>query len=395
MVVTKQRVHLAALFGAALTLLGFVQLSYAAVLPEDRADIMYHQYSGGGLTIDGPSILVRKKYKEKISAWANHYTDNISGASIDLLARGSTYYEEHREENSVGFDFLHNRSTLSLSATNSSERDYEANSVAFSISQDFFGDMTTLSMNYSQGNDEVRQNIYEEGQIVDTIKRGDARHQRFGLGLTQVLTRKWMIAFNAESVVDDGFLNNPYRTVRFSQPGGGVGTQPELYPETRNSDAFALRSMYYLPFKSALKLEYRIFADSWGIEASNYEIRYIHPINDRLMVEGKYRAYSQGQADFYADLFPYEDAQNFLARDKEMSEFSNTAFGFGVTYELEHDFLAWFDQTTVNFFWDNMNFSYKNFRENTPENTEEFGVGNEPLYTLNANVFRLFLSVKY
>ena len=33
----------------------------AAVLPEDRADALYHRYEGGGVTVDGPSLLVRKK----------------------------------------------------------------------------------------------------------------------------------------------------------------------------------------------------------------------------------------------------------------------------------------------------------------------------------------------
>src|SRR5690606_13330154 len=37
----------------------------AAVLPDDRADVLYHRYDGGGVTIDGPSLLVRKKLKEK------------------------------------------------------------------------------------------------------------------------------------------------------------------------------------------------------------------------------------------------------------------------------------------------------------------------------------------
>ena len=31
------------------------------VLPEDRADVMYHNYNGGDITVQGPSVLVRKK----------------------------------------------------------------------------------------------------------------------------------------------------------------------------------------------------------------------------------------------------------------------------------------------------------------------------------------------
>jgi hypothetical protein len=58
---------------ATLARLGIVVLlcagtaAQAGVLPEDRADILYHRYDGGGVTIDGPSVLVRKKFADKVS----------------------------------------------------------------------------------------------------------------------------------------------------------------------------------------------------------------------------------------------------------------------------------------------------------------------------------------
>ena len=55
------------------------------MLPEDRADLLYHRYDGGGITIDGPSVLVRKKFGESFSATANYYVDVISSASIDVV----------------------------------------------------------------------------------------------------------------------------------------------------------------------------------------------------------------------------------------------------------------------------------------------------------------------
>jgi hypothetical protein len=33
----------------------------AGVLPDDRGDVLYHLYDGGGVQIHGPSLLVRKK----------------------------------------------------------------------------------------------------------------------------------------------------------------------------------------------------------------------------------------------------------------------------------------------------------------------------------------------
>ena len=38
----------------------------AGVLAEDRADVLYHRYSGDDVTIQGPSVLVRKKLGNRL-----------------------------------------------------------------------------------------------------------------------------------------------------------------------------------------------------------------------------------------------------------------------------------------------------------------------------------------
>lgn len=108
----------------------------AAILPEDRADIMYHGYEGGGLEVTGPSVLVRKAYKDKVSVWGNYYVDMITSASIDVMATASEY-EEERKEKSIGVDYLTGKTFMGMSYTNSEESDYSANSWRFGISQDF------------------------------------------------------------------------------------------------------------------------------------------------------------------------------------------------------------------------------------------------------------------
>ncbi|MDH3856544.1 MAG: hypothetical protein OEV07_01000, partial [Gammaproteobacteria bacterium] len=39
-------------------LVSSIQELRAAVLPEERVDLLYHRYDGGGAEIDGPSFLV-------------------------------------------------------------------------------------------------------------------------------------------------------------------------------------------------------------------------------------------------------------------------------------------------------------------------------------------------
>jgi len=59
-------------------------LAQAAVLPDERIDILYHGYDGGGAQIDGPSILVRKSVGSSVSVAASYYVDMLSSASIDV-----------------------------------------------------------------------------------------------------------------------------------------------------------------------------------------------------------------------------------------------------------------------------------------------------------------------
>lgn len=357
----------------------------AAILPEDRTDILYHRYEGDNVKVDGPSVLVRKSFADKVSLKANYYVDHVSSASIDVLATASPYTEE-RKEFTLGGDYLINKTIISASYTHSEESDYTARTTALSVSQDFFGDLSNITIAYGVGRDEVRNN-------TDPDFKEDIDRRSFSISYNQILTRNWTANFMAQTIVDEGFLNNPYRSVRYLDPSNAVGYsyQPEVYPGTRNSDAFALRTKYFLPWRAAFMGEYRYFNDSWGIKAHNFEVRYTQPFNFGLTFELRYRNYRQNNADFYSDLFPFRDAQNFLARDKELATFTSNTFGVGLKYQFPIGGIKWLDKGSVNLFWDHMQFDYDDFR-----NVLEDGApGEEPLFSFSANVIRAYFSIWY
>ncbi len=366
------------------TLLLLLPLSlFGKVLPEDRADALWHLYDGGGVTIQGPSVLVRKSYKDKVSLWGNYYVDMISGASIDVQATASKYAEE-REEVSVGIDYLNDRTMLGIGYTESNEDDYQAKTWRFSVSQDFFGDLTSLSLSFGYGDDTVMRNgddTFEDGAI----------HQSYRFEISQILSRSLMMSLGYEAVADEGYLNNPYRSVRFadSESASGFLYQGEVYPRTRTSDAMAVRAMYYLPYRAALRTEYRYYADSWGIIGHNAELAYTHPWRERWEFDINLRAYTQSSADFYADLFPYRNAQNYLARDKELSTFDTSSLGLGVSYTFSREGFWLFSKGAINLNVDFVRFDYADFSDVTVG----AAVGEEPAYQFNAIVSRIFLSL--
>lgn len=356
----------------------------AAILPEERFDLLYHHYQGGGVEITGPSLKARKTITENSSMSAHYYVDSITSASIDVVTQASPYTEE-RTEYGLNADYLNGKNILSLGYTTSSENDYHADTVSLGFSQDFFGDLTNLSMSFSRGWDRVSRstdNIFDE-----TIERRNYR-----LGLTQILTKNTIISLAFDVTTDEGYLNNPYRSFRYlTDDKSATLLSKEIYPGTRTSSAIALRALYYLPYRAAIGAEYRQFVDTWDIKASHWQLLYRHPTKSGWLYEIKYRQYQQTQANFYSDLFDSQNEQEYMARDKELSTFNSQVLGVSVSYGFNTKGLSWLDRGSVNLAWDHMRFDYENFRD--PRSGA--APGQEPLYGFSANVIQLYLSLWY
>jgi hypothetical protein len=372
---------------------------FAAVLPDERIDVLHHQYEGGGIKVSGPSILVRKNIGTAVSVSANYYVDVVSSASIDVLASASRYSEE-RKQQSVGVDYMFDRTSFSLGYTTSDENDYQAKTYSLGVTQSFFGDLTTLNFGFGFGQDVVGRNI--KG-VPDPSFQLDKDRRSYRLNLSQILTKNLIAELSAESTTEacidmeegETCLNNPYRSYSYLL-NGMRALLPEKYPLTHNTDAVSLRAIYHLPYSAAIRADYRRFTDSWGITASNVELRYIHDFKKDLLLELKYRVYSQTEADFYSDLFPYKDAQNFMARDKELSPFSSNTIGVGLTYKFPW-VIPGIEKSTANLYWDHMRIDYDDFRDYANFSTGKapeagYKVGEEPLYKLDADIIRFYVA---
>ena len=358
----------------------------AGVLPEDRTDALYHRYVGGGVEIDGPSILVRKQVGKSVSLIGNYYVDYVSSASIDVVTTASPYTEE-REQYSLGMDYLRGNTTMRVNYISSTESDFDSTTYAFSVSQDMFGDLTTLTLGYAYGEDVV-------GRSDDLTFSRDNRRQIYSVGVTQILTRNLITALNFETATDEGFLNNPYRSVRYFDPNvaSGFSFEPELYPATRTSNAVGVRARYFLPYRAAVELEYRFFTDTWDILGNTVALTYIHPWGPfTFTVKGRY--HDQTGAHFYRDLFPRSQATNFRGRDKELSELTSYSLKLKASYQFVDENKGWsfVKKATVTASLDMLSIDYHDFsdlRAGAP-------IGSEPLYQLDANVFQIFVSFWY
>jgi hypothetical protein len=338
------------------------------------ADTMYHYYEGGGTKVHGPNLLVRKGFADRVSLYAGYYQDDVSSASIDVVTTASPY-KDKRNEYTVGADFLYQNSLINLSFSNSEESDYTSDFINLGVAHEVFGGMTTISLGYSQGNDDIQKN-------GDPTFGEEAKTYRYRLGVSQVLTKTLIGSVNYEGVSQDGYLNNPYRFARVQNV-----FVPEVYPRARNGYALAVRLVKGLAIendklKSSIGGSYRYYDDTWGINAHEVQVNYHHYFRRDLVAEFRGRYYTQQGAAFYADNFATE--QRFMSRDKELSTFQSWSVGARTTLELfrseERN-----SRGTITFDYEHLTNSYDDFSDvRTGRN-----------YSFNADVIQVIFSWMY
>jgi len=290
----------------------------AAELPEDRADLMLHSFNGGGVDAWGPALFVRKNLLNKVSLFATYYADIVSNASIDVITTASPYHET-RHEYGLGFDYAVRDSMITLAGSYSTEPDYTATAFNIDVTQDVFGGMTSVALGYTYGSDDV-------GKVGEGFF-SNAKHWRYRVGLTQILTPRWYANMNFEVVSDDGYLGSPYRMALVF--GAAV---PERLPPTRTSRTLQFRTVGEVASNVSVRAEYRYFWDTWDITAHTLGVGGAAKFGDKWLLDAYVRSYRQDGALFYSDNATSET--QYVTRNRQLSNYTSWTIGTKATYAL-------------------------------------------------------------
>jgi hypothetical protein len=356
--------HLAGLLGGLLAASG----ARALDLPEDRADLLLHSYSGGGVNANGPALLVRKSVADKVSLSASYYLDSVSNASIDVVTTASPF-RENRSAYGLSADYVYRDSQITLAGETSREPDFTANRVSLDVSQEVFGGMTSVSLGFTRGADQVLKHNSPEFSA-------DAKHWMYRLGVTQILTPRVVASLNTEVRSDYGYLGSPYRMALVF--GAAV---PERNPNTRTGRAVNLRLIGDLGSRDSARIAYRYFWDTWAIKAHTLEAGYSRYFGDRWLGDAFVRSYSQTGALFYSDNAKSETL--YVSRNRQLSTFRNYGFGTNLGYTVKK--VPGQYEVKVNGAYEFIRFQYSDFTD----------VRTGSLYAYNANVLQLYVSATF
>jgi hypothetical protein len=371
-----------------------IRSTSADVLPDNRADVFYSKYSGGGMDITGYSATARAKVTENFALEANYFIDKVSGASVDVLSQASVIKDE-RKQKSGTLQYLHDKTTYAASYMTSVERDYISDTASFSLSQDMFGDLTTITLGFSNTHNKVGINNGTANK-PDVAWLGHALTKAYSAGLSQIITKNFIAGVNLQVITDAGYLANPYRSIRYLDGSvKGYGLASQVYPQTHTSTAVQAQAKYYLPYRAAVTGVYRYYRDTWGVIGNTYELDYTHPISNKWIFEGRVRYYKQSAASFYSDLFPFAGSQNFTARDQNLAALDNTTIGGKVTYAFLPDGWRIFKRGTVTVDVSRIRFNYLDFRDIKDFGPPQYKPGSEPLYQFSAMVYQAYVSIYF
>jgi Protein of unknown function (DUF3570) len=167
------------------------------------------------------------------------------------------------------------------------------------------------------------------------------------LGLTQVLSKNALLAFDLGYTRSTGYLANPYKLVFLYQlPEQFDENTPvqidgfaflEIRPSERNLFNWHLDYSHYVePLDAAVNFDYSFAHDDWGINAHTFEADWVQPLGAGWTVTPRIRYYSQSAADFYTTGLFYkpkiDEAGNsilpkYYSSDQRLSGFGTLSGG--------------------------------------------------------------------
>ena len=315
------------------------------------ARFLFYQESGGRTQVLDPVILWRQDLGESNGAFnlllgydaisgasptgAYPTSDVTTSASGHLINAGSipqTNYTDARKSASLSYERKFGAHLPSIDVSYAKENDYVARSAGISDSWVMAGGRGTLHLGVSFSRDfvePVKNTVTNpEGLNLQYDKKEDG----YSLGWTWVLGERDLLDVSASLMRLSGYLDDPYKVVPIG--ADAATTVGEHRPDTRDRRALVAKYGHHYPWDGALRIIYRFYDDSWGIQAHTLEAAYDHRLFDDWIVTPQIRFYTQTGASFYGSHFP--TPQQYMSADYRLSPLDSFLFGLSVSYKLEN-----------------------------------------------------------
>jgi hypothetical protein len=285
------------------------------------------------------------------SVGGRYLVDAVSAASVDIVATASPRWNELRHVGSGEISYKRGAASITASGGVSHEPDYLSISAGAVVTLDLLDKNLTPFIGARYGHDDVGR----KGLPSDRWEL----QQKGGVqaGVTFVINRFMVGSVQLDADFERGYLAKPYRYIPLFLPGGAqkvpAGATPDLVNalrlDERPIDSLpSSRDRYALTGRVAgrvgratLRLDERLYTDSWGLWASTTDGRVMVDVGRRWLLWPHLRVHTQNSIDFWQRAYE-AIAQpggtlappRYRTGDRELSRLDTITGGFGVKVRL-------------------------------------------------------------
>jgi hypothetical protein len=231
--------------------------------------------------------------------------------------------------------------TLTVGATGSREKDYRSLGGNAKLGVDLARHSTNLTVGGSYNNDRVSPINGTPIGLSDVGARVPGTNPKTVssalVGISQVLTRRWMVGVTGTRTMERGYLTEPYKVVSVVDDAQNVvGQVTEKRPDQRDRSDVLLSSVYHLGTDVAYA-SYRYYWDSWRLRSNTLDLKYHHDLSPFAYVVPHVRVYDQSAADFYTfGLRENVPLPNFASADYRLGPLRTATVGLTYAFHLPH-----------------------------------------------------------
>jgi hypothetical protein len=263
---------------------------------DDRASASMRVYADDDeVTVVSPSASADAALGERLAIEVSATADVISAASVDVITAASPGpVEDNRFDLGAGARYrIGGAAWLRARVAGAHENDFDGLRASLGGRVDLARRNTVVELDLTLGRDWIGHAVRDE---VDEHRRV----QRVTATVTQALDRRTLVDLTVDGSRVSGYQANPYRTVLVIDPASTAVMQvAEETPKLRLTGAALVRARRALGSGRFVHLDYRLYADDWGIVSHTASARGMSTLWPGVLVGLHLRGYAQGAADFH------------------------------------------------------------------------------------------------
>lgn len=214
------------------------------------------------------------------------------------------------------------------------ERDYRSVGWSGSASLETMQRLTTITVGGGVNHDQVDPVGGTPVGLSDgkTMRSTDPQSKRVvtaTVGLSRVLTRRFLVGLTGSQTREDGYLTEPYKVLSVVDGVTGLPKSEltENRPDRRRRTDLLATGVYHFA-RDVLYASARHYWDDWGVTSNTVDLKYRHELEAGRYVQPHVRVYHQTAADFFHyDLRRGADVPEYATSDYRLGPLSTVTLG--------------------------------------------------------------------